>query len=121
MQTLEEMQQEVFEVNKANGWFDKEREPDQDCMLIVSEASEMFEVYRSHGLEDMTVHTVAGDNGEFIPAVNPKPEGFASELADVLIRVLDTAERRGIDLRAEYERKIAYNRTRGYRHGGKAI
>lgn len=27
----------------------------------------------------------------------------------------------GIDLPAEYERKLAYNKTRGYRHGGKRL
>jgi hypothetical protein len=27
----------------------------------------------------------------------------------------------GVDLAAEYERKIKFNRSRPYRHGGKAI
>ena len=110
-----------------------------------------------------------------------KPEGAGSELADILIRLLDTAKRRGwkvetvelsqrlikadlvllvnelhawsdairgwqdrgeggpvaldyiyaivrlvaktggIDLQAECERKLAYNRTGGHRHGGKRL
>jgi NTP pyrophosphatase (non-canonical NTP hydrolase) len=40
--------------------------------------------------------------------------------AAYLLRALVTAaERFGLDLTAEYERKIAYNRTRPYQHGGR--
>lgn len=50
-----------------------------------------------------------------------KPEGFPTELADVVIRCMDLADAMGIDLWAEMERKHAYNRTRTRRHGGKAL
>lgn len=49
-----------------------------------------------------------------------KPEGFASELADVLIRVFDLAGALGIDLEDAVQSKMAYNKTRPHRHGGKA-
>jgi hypothetical protein len=53
-----------------------------------------------------------------------KPEGVGSAAADIVIRLLDTLERIreagvDIDLDWEIERKLAFNRTRGYRHGGK--
>lgn len=48
-----------------------------------------------------------------------KPVGFASECADVLIRLLDTCERYDVDLVQAFEDKITYNATRGYKHGGK--
>ena len=48
-----------------------------------------------------------------------KPEGFPTELADVVIRVGDLAGRLGIDLAAVIGEKMAYNITRPYRHGGK--
>ena len=51
--------------------------------------------------------------------VVPKPLGVASEAADILVRLLDFCGENGIDLEAEYEKKMAYNRTRSYRHGGK--
>lgn len=35
--------------------------------------------------------------------------------------LLSVCEEFGIDLHAEYTRKIAYNRTRGHRHGGKRL
>lgn len=48
-----------------------------------------------------------------------KPEGFPVELADVLIRIFDTAGRYGIDLTTAVETKLKYNQSRPYRHGGK--
>jgi NTP pyrophosphatase (non-canonical NTP hydrolase) len=40
-------------------------------------------------------------------------------VADVVRFTMQLAEHYGIDLEAEYARKMAYNRTREYRHGGK--
>jgi hypothetical protein len=46
-------------------------------------------------------------------------QGVGSEFADVFIRLLDYCARFGVDLEAEYERKMAYNQTRPYRHGNR--
>jgi NTP pyrophosphatase (non-canonical NTP hydrolase) len=108
--TLDEMQAEVYVNNKAHGWYDEERTVGDDVALLHTEVSEMFEAFRVTGLSDAT----ESDPGLAYP---PKPEGFGSEVADVFIRLLDTCERRGVDLQFEYERKMAYNRTRPYRHG----
>ena len=48
-----------------------------------------------------------------------KPEGLGSELADILIRVCDTAGALGLDMEAELRAKMAFNRTRSHKHGGK--
>lgn len=40
---------------------------------------------------------------------------------DVYQFLAQLAEFHGIDLRAEYQRKLAYNKTRAYRHGGKKL
>lgn len=120
--TLKEMQSEIREVNEGNGWFENDRTVGDDVALLHSEVSEMFEAFRDGGLADHTLYEI--DEGGKVVAdstLNPKPEGFGSECADVLIRLLDTCERRGIDLDYEYARKIAHNRTRGHRHGGKLV
>lgn len=78
-------------------------------MLVVTELAEAAEAYR---LPDSDIRvTTIGEGG--------KPEGFPSELADVVIRVFDTAESLGIDIASEIERKMTFNATRSYRHGGK--
>lgn len=114
MKTIEEMTEEVYDNNLAHGWFEEDRTVGDDVALLHTEVSEMFEAFRVTGLADATnpAHVFADDVE--IPA---KPEGFGSEAADVFIRLLDTCKRRGIDLRAEYERKMAYNLTRPYKHG----
>lgn len=48
-----------------------------------------------------------------------KPEGVPSEMADVVIRVLDFCGSNDIDLEAMITEKLAYNATRGHKHGGK--
>lgn len=48
-----------------------------------------------------------------------KPEGIPSELADIIIRVLDICAAEGIDIAAAIADKMAFNETRPYRHGGK--
>lgn len=121
MTQLQDMQAEVREINEANGWFDSERSFGDDVALIHTEVSEMYEAYRQWGLDDAT-QAVVNEAVESLTGekpILPKPEGVASEVADVLIRLLDTCERHGFDLAAEVERKLAFNRTRGYRHGNK--
>lgn len=118
------MAEEVEEVNRANGWYDEDRTIGDDMALLHSEVSEMFEAYRDHGLADATDLGLLPSSVAHDPTIAgpmPKPEGFGSEAADVLIRLLDTCSRRGIDLHAEYVRKIAFNRTRGHKHGGKRL
>lgn len=120
---IADAQERVFAVNDANGWFESDRTVGDDIALLHSEVSEMLEAYRDHGLEDQTkaVEAYDFDTGTAGVVVLPKPEGFGAEAADVLIRLLDTCKRRGIDLPAEFERKLTYNATRGHRHGGKVM
>lgn len=74
--------------------------------LIHSEVSEALEEARSN---DGALDHYYREDG--------KPEGVASELADVVIRIADLAGAVGINLDAAITEKLAYNRTRGRRHG----
>lgn len=47
--------------------------------------------------------------------------GVAGQFAGILVFLRQLCELYGVDLAAEYERKLAYNKTRGYRHGNKPI
>lgn len=51
----------------------------------------------------------------------PKPEGLPIELADVVIRAFDLAERFNIDIVDAIEKKMRFNETRSFRHGGKKL
>lgn len=83
-----------------------------DVALLHSEVSEALEAYRDHGTEDATAPRETG---------LPKPEGVGSELADVLVRLLDTCQRYDVDLFAEWRRKVTFNWTRPARHGGRRL
>lgn len=48
-------------------------------------------------------------------------EHFSEEIADVVIRCLDLCGGMGIDLDAAVAAKLAKNRQRGFRHGGKKV
>lgn len=97
---------DIRKVNQDNGWevlipedwdLSTYRIP-ASLALLHSELSEALESFRE------------GDK-----------ENFTEELADVQIRLLDMVEGLDIDLAAAVEAKIAKNRLRAYRHGGKRI
>lgn len=136
--TLAAMTAEVMANNRAHGWYEEARTFGDDMALLHSEVSEALEAFRAHGVTDPTRtaedverhHARTGSPHGFCSHgelrgqcghLTTKPEGIGSEFADVLIRLLDTAGRYGIDLEAEYERKMKYNRTRPYKHGGRAL
>ena len=100
---------QVHETAKKHGWYDTEKSFGEDIALMHSELSEAFEAYRING--DPAKSWV--ENG--------KPEGVPSELADVIIRVLDACERYGIDIEKALRDKAFYNESRSYRHGGKVL
>lgn len=121
--TLKEMALEIYENNVEKGWYEDDRTFGDEIALAHSELSEALEAYRDGGFADLTKYFVfdAETPGQSRMVVNPKPEGVGAELADVLIRLLDTAYRHGINLEEEARRKMAYNKTRPYRHGNKRL
>jgi hypothetical protein len=110
---VEDAQRRIKEVNVNNGWYLESRPFSADIALLHSEVSEMYEAYRDWGLKDMTKEDPSDQN------IRQKPEGVGSEAADIFIRLLDTCDRFNINLIQEFSRKLAFNATRGYKHGGK--
>lgn len=120
--SLGEMTAEIVASNQAHGWHDNPPSLPEAMMMLVTEAAEAVEAWRVHGIADATATVAPGSVGAMDAVhIPPKPEGLGSELADILIRLLDDCYLFGIDLATEYERKMAYNRTRAFRHGGKRI
>jgi NTP pyrophosphatase (non-canonical NTP hydrolase) len=120
MKSLQEMADEVHVVNVDHGWFEDDRTFGDGIALLHSEVSEMLEAFRDYGLEDPTIGGILHwrETSRIDP---PKPRGVGSEAADIFIRLLDMCTRYEINLEEEYERKLAYNRTRRYKHGGRAL
>ena len=110
---LYELQEYVHSIAKSKGWYDQERTFPELIALMHSELSEALEAYRKD--PDVT-HIYRGNYPDA-----SKPEGVASELADVIIRILDAAESMSIPLVREMFEKLKYNETRPYRHGGKSV
>jgi NTP pyrophosphatase (non-canonical NTP hydrolase) len=111
--TFAQMENEIERLNRSKGWYDEDRSVGDMVALLHSELSEVLEAYRRHKFEDATK--------DFPGLGSGKPEGVGAEMADCLIRLLDMATRWDIDLVAEYERKMKYNWTRSYRHGGRTL
>lgn len=91
-------QKEVHQVSKSHGWYDRPRSDLEDLMLIVTEVAEVVEELRK-------------------PEVDPAK--VAEETADIFIRLLDFAEKNGMDLEEAVLRKHLKNKSRPYRHGNK--
>ena len=99
----------VHEMAVRKDWHTTKRTDGELFMLMVTEVAEAMEEVRDHHAPDEMYY---GEDG--------KPEGVPSELADVVIRILDYCGLHGIDIAKAVAEKIFYNHTRPKRHGGKA-
>lgn len=50
-----------------------------------------------------------------------KPEGVPVEFADAIIRICESAQKRGVPLVRALREKLQFNLTRPQRHGGKIL
>jgi NTP pyrophosphatase (non-canonical NTP hydrolase) len=108
---IRDFQKAVHANAVEKGFYDKVSQSPTEIlsrlMLAVSELSEAGEEVRK-GYVMLTYVSTDG-----------KPEGFATELADAVIRILDLAEWIGVDIESACENKHAFNLTRPHMHGKK--
>jgi NTP pyrophosphatase (non-canonical NTP hydrolase) len=87
--------------------------------LMHTELSETLEEVRNgRDYREIYKQTIPSTDG-MPPHSTNKPEGVPIELADVIIRILDTAAEYNIDLESAINAKLIYNNSRPFRHGGK--
>ncbi len=129
--SLNTLADEIRELNISKGWETPGEEPniDQMLMLIVGELSEAQEELRdSRAVHDVYFRNSRGEEvldgklGYVDEWGKPlKIEGFGIEVADALIRLLHLCARLDLDIDSLVRDKMAFNRTRSFRHGGKAF
>ena len=100
---IRELQKDAHTISKDLGWWDDERTFGDLIALVHSELSEALEAYRERRLESWETVTPILIDDIYSGAAIRKPEGVASELADVVIRVADMAEHYGVDVNRESE------------------
>lgn len=114
--TITQYVEMAYETACAKGWWKDPRRKAELIALMHSELSEALEEIRNPETQDGTLHSIYYANTD-----SNKPEGEVVELADVLIRIFDYCGHFKLPLEEALRLKMAYNKTRSYRHGGKAL
>ncbi len=109
---MNELSREACDIAVKHGFVDASIM--EDLMLMVTELAEAAEDFRAHREPSKLLFN---DDARGIP----KPEGIPSELADVIIRIFHFSAKHKIDIAHAVATKMAYNETREYKHGNKAI
>lgn len=129
---INELAQQIHKNNVSKGFYEDEKNIGEMIALIHSEASECLEADRKDRYceldnENWTIdgHTLrediqCEDDVEFLSVFKMSmKDTFEDELADVMIRCMDLAAFKGIDLEAHIKAKMRYNSLREHKHGKK--
>jgi hypothetical protein len=134
MKNLNALRDEVSAINKANGWHEEKRSFGELIALVHSEASEALEDYRNgkavnevwyeyknlgrifvsdkKEMEDGSITDYEGLTEPYSTALG-KPCGIPSELADIVIRILDICGLYEWDVEKTHEHSIGERGLKG--------
>lgn len=102
----------VYKVSQNHGFHDNDGDVENSprfaefCSNLHGEVSELWEAYRKGELKKKCDKPISLSCA-------------AEELADIIIRAMDTAVTLGIDIGEAIAEKDRYNQTRPFKHGGK--
>lgn len=100
--SFEDMQEKVH-LNAVNkGWWESDRSDGEIMALIHSEISEALEAMRK--------------DPDMMDEKCPEFKNIEVELSDVIIRVMDYAGRKNLDIAGALLAKHEFNKTRPYKH-----
>ena len=127
---INELAKMAHENAKSKGFFDDERNIGEMLCLIHSEVSEALEADRKGNYckslaflpkkEDLGGNSVRTIDQHWKTSFEMKvKDTFEDELADIMIRVMNLAEFKGIDLESHIKAKMRYNSLRERKHGKK--
>lgn len=116
---LNVLRDDLHELAKAKGWYDNAETDAQFVARAVAnlhgETSELWEAFRHKKLNEPC------DKTKKMKAAGIETlTCLEEELADIIIRAMDVAGRLKVDIGKAVVNKHAYNKSREYRHGGKA-
>jgi len=118
---INDLAQNIHKTAKDKGFYNSERNMGEMLALIHSEVSEALEADRKNGYATGNVRDVLGLDLELFKEhfEAELKNTFEDELADIVIRVMDLAAYKSIDLEGHIQAKIRYNTTREHKHGKK--
>lgn len=120
---INKLAEEIHANAKNKGFFDTEKNIGEMLCLIHSEVSEALEADRKNYYASITAFKAREKDVDEFDFQSDFEEliknSFEDELADIMIRVMDLAAFKLIDLEWHIKNKMKYNAAREHKHGKK--
>jgi len=121
---INDLADQIHQVNREKGFWDKKRNVGEMLMLVTSELGEAMEAHRKGKFADwkgynFVTKPLGGTKVLKVAFEEHIKDSFEDELADAIIRLLDMAAGLNIDLNKHIKAKLDYNRSRARFHGKK--